>query len=371
MASRQARKTASAKPTLAGLRAQIDALNLDLLRRLNERARLCVEVGRLKRADGTPIYQPGRVREVIDRMLAANTGPLVAEHVRAIFTEIMSACVALEADLRVAFLGPEHTYSHQAALRQFGSSVMMVPEPSFAEVFQALENGRAELGVVPVENSTDGGIRLTLDLLIDTPLAIVGEILLPIRHALLSRDGDRGAIRRIVSHQESLAQCRGYLAANYPRCELEAVASNALAAKRAAEDPSCAAIASVKAAAAYGLKVIAENIQDLAQNTTRFVVIGKHPAGRTGSDKTSAVFAVRHKVGALHEVLGLFARNAVNVSKIESRPMRSRAWEYLFFVDLSGHREDPKLKRALKALERKTLFLKVLGSYPEARPPAE
>jgi len=371
MRSRPARKTDSTRPTVAELRAQIDAINLDLIRLLNDRARLCVEVGRLKHSDGTPIYQPGRVREVIDRVLAQNTGPLAGEQIRAIFTEIISACTALEQDLRVAFLGPEHTYSHQAARRQFGSSAVFVPEASFAEVFQALENGRADLGVVPVENSTEGTVTLTLDLLIDTPLAIVGEILLPIRHALLSRSGDRGAIRRIVSHQQSLAQCRGYIAANYPGCELEAVASNALAAKLAAEDPSLAAIAAVEAAAAYGLKVVAENIQDLAHNATRFVVIGKHPVGRSGADKTTIVFAVRHKVGALHEVLGLFARNAVNVSKIESRPMRSRPWEYLFFVDLAGHREDPKLKRALAALERKTLFLKVLGSYPEARPLAE
>ncbi len=371
MRSRPARKTDATPPTLVDLRAQIDAISLDLIRLLNERARLCVEVGRLKHSDGMPIYQPGRVREVIDRMLAQNTGPLTSEHVRSIFTEIISACMALEQELRVAYLGPEHTYSHQAAIRQFGSSAMFVPEPSFAEVFQALENGRADLGVVPIENSTEGSVTLTLDLLIDTPLAIVGEILLPIRHALLSREGDRGAIRRIVSHQQSLAQCRSYIAANYPGCELEAVASNALAAKLAAADIACAAIASVDAADAYGLKVIAENIQDLAWNTTRFLVISKHPVGRSGADKTTAVFAVPHKVGALHEVLGVFAGNAVNVSKIESRPMRSRPWEYLFVVDVAGHREDPKLKRALGALARKTLFLKVLGSYPEARPLAE
>jgi chorismate mutase/prephenate dehydratase len=221
--------------------------------------------------------------------------------------------------------------------------------------------------VVPVENSTEGSVALTLDLLIDTSSVIVGEILLPIRHALISREGDPGAIRKIVSHQQSLGQCRGYLEANYPRCELEAVASNAFAAKLAAEDPALAAIASIQAAEAYGLKAIAENIQDLAQNATRFLVIGKHPVPRTGADRTTALFAVRHAVGALNEVLGLFARNSVNVSKIESRPMRSRQWEYLFFVDVEGHRDDPRLKRALKAAERKTLFLKVLGSYPVAR----
>src|SRR5271157_1846106 len=367
MPKRPAKKTGSPGATLEQLRARIDQINLELLRLLNDRARLAAEIGGRKRSDGMSIYQPGREREVIERMLTQNAGPLSGQQVRRIFTEVISAYRALEHELRVAFLGPEHTYSHLAALGHFGASAAFVPEGSIAGVFQALENGRADLGVVPVENSTEGSVTLTLDLLIDTPLVIVGEILLPIRHALLSRDGDRGAIRKIVSHQQSLAQCRGYIAANYSSCELEAVASNAFAAKLAAEEPGLAAIASINAGEAYGLKVIAENIQDLAQNATRFLIIGKHPVARSGADKTTALFAVRDKVGALHEVLGLFARNSVNVSKIESRPLRSRPWEYLFFVDLAGHREDPRLKRALAALERKALFLKVLGSYPEGR----
>jgi len=201
-------------------------------------------------------------------------------------------------------------------------------------------------------------------------LVIVGEILLPIRHALLAREGDRRIIRTILSHQQSLAQCRGYLAQAYPGCETQAVASNALAARRAAEDPSCAAIASARAASAYGLKVIAENIQDVADNTTRFLIIGNSPSERSGRDKTSVLFAVPDRVGALYHALGLFERNSINISKIESRPMRSRPWEYLFFVDLGGHRDEPRLKRALGALGRKALFLKVLGSYPEGRPAA-
>jgi chorismate mutase / prephenate dehydratase len=371
MPSRPANKTGGSKPAVEKLRAQIDAINLRLLSLLNDRARLAGEIGRVKQSDGAQIYQPGREGEVIARMLAQNAGPLTDRQIRRIFTEIISACRAMEHELRVAFLGPEHTYSHEAAVRHFGSSPTLVPEGSIAGVFQALENGRADLGVVPVENSTEGSVTLTLDLLIDTPLVIVGEILLPIRHALLSGSRDRAAIRKIVSHQQSLAQCRGYLAANFPNLEIEAVASNAFAAQRAAEEPAYAAIASVNAAEAYGLRIIAENIQDSAQNTTRFLIIGGHPVAKSGADKTTALFAVADRVGALHEVLGLFARNAVNVSKIESRPLRSRPWEYLFFVDLEGHREDPRLKRALKALERKTLFLKVLGSYPEGRSVAE
>ncbi len=335
---------------------------------MSERAGLAQEIGHLKRGDGAQIYQPVRERAVLDKLIENNPGPLSDEHVQRIFTEIISACRALEHELRVAYLGPEHTYTHQAALGHFGASAAFVPQSSIPAVFQALDNGWAELGVVPVENSTEGSVTTTLDLLIDAPLLIVGEILLPIRHALMSLPGKPAEIRRIYSHQQSLAQCRGYLAANYPHCEQEALSSNAMAAKRAAEEPSSAAIASAEAAAAYGLKVIAEGIQDSAQNTTRFLVLGKHPVPRSGADKTTVLFAVADKVGALNEALGLFSRNGINMSRIESRPMRSRPWEYLFFVDLKGHREDAKLKRALTALGRQTLFLKVCGSYPEARP---
>ncbi len=353
--------------SLERLRAQIDEINLKLLRLISERARIVQEVGQFKQANGAAIYQPAREREVIGQMLARNPGPLSGEQLRRIFTEIISACRALEREIRVAYHGPEHTYSHEAARLHFGQSAVFAPQSSIPAVFQALENERADFGVVPVENSTEGSVTLTLDLLIDTPLAIVGEILMPIRHALLSLTGEPAAIQRIVSHQQSLAQCRDYLAANFAHCEQEAVASNAFAAQRAAEDPSCAAIASVAAAEGYGLKVVAENIQDVAQNLTRFLVMGKHAAGRSGADKTSVLFAVAERVGALHDALSVFARNSINLTMIQSRPQRERPWEYLFFADLSGHRDDPRLKRALGQLERRALFLKVLGSYPEGR----
>ncbi len=367
MASRAAKRSDPNAASLDHLRRRIDALNRELLRIVSERAELAAEIGRLKKSDGAAVFNPAREREVLERMVAENPGPLGADHIRRIFIEIISACRALEHVQRVAFLGPEHTYSHEASRARFGSSVEFVPQESIAAVFQAIENGRAEYGVAPVENSTEGSVTLTLDGLIDTPLVIIGEILLHIRHALSSRDGDPKSIRRIVSHQQSLAQCRGYLAAKYPHCELEAVASNALAAQRAADDPGCAAIASVAAAEAYGLKLIAENIQDVAQNTTRFLVIGAEPVERTGADKTTVLFAVADRVGALYQALSLFAKNSINISKIESRPLRSRPWEYLFFVDFAGHRDDPRVKRALTALARKALFLKVLGSYPEGR----
>jgi chorismate mutase / prephenate dehydratase len=367
MPSRSARKAETEPPSIENLRARIDEINLKLLSLISLRASLATEIGRLKHTGGEVVYQPARERAVIEKMLAENPGPLDAAAIKRIFTEIVSACRALEHAPRVAFLGPEHTYSHEAARTRFGGSVEFVPEPSIAAVFQAAETGRADFAVVPVENSTEGSVTLTLDLLIETPLVIIGEILLPIRHALASRSGDRTAIRKIVSHQQSLGQCRGYLAANFPGCELEAVASNAIAARRAAEEPSVAAISSVAAAEENGLCIIAENIQDLASNATRFLVMGKQPVERSPADKTTVLFAVTDKVGALYEALSLFARNAINISKIESRPLRSRPWEYLFFVDMTGHRDDPRLRRALQALARKTLFLKVLGSYPEGR----
>jgi chorismate mutase/prephenate dehydratase len=250
---------------------------------------------------------------------------------------------------------------------RFGGSIELVPQPSFASVFNEVENERADFGVVPVENSTEGSITLTLDLLIDTPLVIIGEILLPIRPSIMSVSGNPDEVTKIIAHQQLLAQCRGYVTANFPKVETEAVASNGLAAQMAAKQSSIAAIASAAAGEAYGLKTIAANIQDLASNTTRFLVMGHRATDRSGTDKTTALFAVADRVGALNEALNLFARNSINISKIESRPLRSRPWEYLFFVDLMGHREDANLARALRALERKALFLKVLGSYPEGR----
>ena len=367
MSSRVAKKASPEPPSIETLRARMDEINVKILRLVSLRASIATEIGRLKHNDGVVVYQPAREREIIEKMIAENQGPLTDEQVKRIYVEIISACRALEHEPRVAFLGPEHTYSHEAARMRFGSSIELAPVESFAAVFQAVENGRADFGVVPVENSTEGSVTLTLDLLIDTPLVIIGEVLLPIRHSIMSLSGDASAVRKIVSHQQSLAQCRGYISANFSHCETEAVASNAVAARRAAEDGSIAAIASRAAGEANGLKVIAANVQDLAANTTRFIVMGPRAVERSGKDKTTLLFAVADRVGTLNQALNLFARNAINISKIESRPLRARPWEYLFFVDVMGHRDDPKLARALKALERKALFLKVLGSYPEGR----
>jgi len=352
-------------------RVRMDRINLEILKLLSERASHANEIGRIKQSSGVAVYLPAREREVIEGMVAANPGPLSSDHIARIYTEIISACRALEHVPRVAYLGPEHTYSHEAARGAFGGSVEFAPQASFAAVFQEVQNGRADFGVVPIENSTEGQVKENLDLLIDTPLVIISEILQPVRHALMSLDGDPSKVRRIVSHQQSLGQCRGYLSSNFADRELEAVASNALAAQRAAQDASLGAIASRAAAEAYGLKVIAENIQDLAQNTTRFLVIGTRGVPKSGRDKTTILFAVPDKVGALNTALNMFAKNKINISKIESRPLRGRSWEYLFFVDLEGHRDDPRVKRALTALKDRTLFLKVAGSYPEARSAAD
>jgi chorismate mutase/prephenate dehydratase len=367
MSSRIARKAAPEPPSLETLRARMDEINLKILRLLSARGSVAMEVGRLKHHEGGEVYQPVRERAIIEKMVAENPGPLTDEQVKRIYVEIISACRALEHEPRVAFLGPEHTYSHEATRIRFGSSIQLMPLESFAAVFQAIDNGRADFGVVPVENSTEGSVTLTFDLLIDTALVIVGEVLLPIRHSIMSLSGAAAEVKRIVSHQQSLAQCRGFISANFPKCETEAVASNALAAQRAAADGSTAAIASKAAGEAYGLKTIAANVQDVAANTTRFLVMGTRPVERSGGDKTTLLFAVADRVGTLNQALNLFARNAINISKIESRPLRARPWEYLFFVDVMGHRDDPKLARALKSLSSKALFLKVLGSYPEGR----
>ena len=378
MARAASKALASVGESLGDLRRRIDQINLQLVELLSERAQVAQAIGRLKQAGGSPVVQPWREREVLQRVAAHNRGPLTAEHLQRIFVEIISACTALEQPVRVAYLGPEHTYSHEAARTRFGASAGFEPQPSIAGVFQAVENGRTDLGVVPVENTSEGSVGLTLDLLIDTPCAIIAEILLPIRHAIMSREGDPAKIQRVLSHQQSLGQCRNYLAAHYPHCELEAVASNAFAAKRAAEDASVAAICSAAAAGAYGLVVIESNIQDVAQNTTRFLVLGKggvsdcHRAARgqrpaSGADKTSLVFAVPERAGALHAALSLFAREKINLTMIQSRPQRERPWAYTFFVDLQGSRENERVKRALRALDRQALFLKVLGSYPEGR----
>lgn len=358
---------------LARLRARIDDLDDRLLILLNERARLAQEVGHLKLSNGEeggPIYRPEREAQVVRRLQEANAGPLPGEAVERLFREVMSACRALEQPLTVAYLGPVGTFSEAAAVKQFGLGTHGLPVASIDEVFKAVELGQAQFGVVPAENTTEGAIGRTLDLLLATPLTICGEVAVRVRQNLLRRvdSGQAGlsGIRVVYSHAQSLGQCAGWLNANLPGVERIAVASNAEAARLAAEDPEAAAIAGERAAEQYGLAVIAPGIEDAAGNTTRFLVLGKDAAAPSGKDKTSLAVYARNKPGALLELIEPFARLGVGLCKLESRPAKSGSWEYVFFIDLDGHGQEARVAEAIQEAARHALSLKVLGSYPAA-----
>jgi chorismate mutase/prephenate dehydratase len=354
--------------TIAALRRQIDRIDDRVLALLNRRARLAQSVGTAKARTHATVFAPVRETGVLDRLVRMNRGPLSAAHVNAVFREVISASRSLEQPLRVAYLGPRATYTHLAATAQFGSSVEYVPAGTIAEVFHDVENGRAHLGVVPVENSTEGGVSHTLDLLVDSPLSICAELSIPVRHCLLARSGmSLARVRRVVAHPQALPQCRGWLATHLAGIPLLEAPSNAAAAERAARERGTAAIAAEAAAGTYGLTVLAHGIQDDAANTTRFVVLGSSDSPKpSGDDKTSLVVSVRDEVGVLAKLLGPFARHAIDLIKIESRPLRERPWEYYFFLDLRGHRREPRIERALAAVARRALRAKVLGSYPAA-----
>ncbi|MFM7140857.1 MAG: prephenate dehydratase [Alphaproteobacteria bacterium] len=374
--SRKPARTAAARPApdraaLARLRARIDRIDDSILRLLVERFRVVEDVLRAKQRSGGAVYRPLREHLQLDRLeglAAADGGPLSADAVRAVFGEILSASRALQGSPRVAYLGPEGTFSERAARAQFGSAARLVPVASIPEVFAAVERSRAQLGIVPIENSTEGMVGPTLDALVSSPLRIVAERGLAVRQALLSRSSDLRRIRRVVSHPQSLAQCRDWLSRRLPDVATIEVASNAAAAARAARSPSTAAIASRDAARRYGLQVLAEDIQDAAHNVTRFVVLA--PPGfavEAGADKMSILFSVRNRPGALFRALEPLARARVDLCKLESRPMRGRSWEYLFFVDLRGAIEGSRVRTALAAMERECILFKVLGAYAEAR----
>ncbi len=356
--------------TLDALRAHIDRIDDKLLKLLNERARYVIEIGERKRRNSAPVYVPAREKHILSRLLKENTGPLDAARIRPIFREIIAACLSLEQPLRIACLGPFGTYSHQAVIEQFGTQTEIVPVASISDVFDEVEHHRVDYGIVPVENSTEGVVAATLDRFIDSPLTIKAEAQLRIEHCLLSRSGRPDRIRTIVSHPQSIAQCRNWLRQHYPRIPLVEAASNAAAAERARRETSVAAIAGRIAADLYGLQIIAANIQDLANNYTRFLVLGRDGVGRpSGDDKTSMLLSTAHRAGALYSVLQPFADNGVSLCNIESRPLKGRAWEYVFFLDMVGHREDPHVAKALVDVANRCLFSKVLGSYPAALRP--
>lgn len=347
-------------------RTRIDDIDGQLLRLLNQRAGLAVEIGRTKREAGAPIHVPEREQEILDELLRLNEGPLTAEAVRAIWTEILSASRSLQQPVRVAHLGPLATYSHLAAVRHFGGSAEYIPVRGIPDVFVEVERGGADVGVVPIENSTEGTVNHTLDGLIDSELLISGEILLEIHHYLLSRARELDELKQVFSHPQGLAQCRAWLDRNLPHAQTVEVASTAGAAERALEDGASAAIASELAGRIYGLPTLRERIEDYAQNVTRFLVVGRWAVGPTGRDKTSILLSVRHEVGALYKVLEPLAAAGCNLTKIESRPTRRRPWEYVFFIDFDGHQADAATQDVLKAVRDRCLFVKVLGSYPVA-----
>jgi len=349
------------------LRAQIDDLDDQILALLNRRATVAMEVGRYKTRHAQTFYVPSRERAIYERLTAANPGPFPGEAVRKVFREIISASLALEEPLKVAFLGPKATFTHVAAMQQFGLSAQLVAQKGIPQVFEEVGRNRAEFGVVPVENSNEGVVSHTLDMFMESDLKINSEILLEISHDLLTQSGSLQGIERICSHPQALAQCRGWLEENLPDIPLVDVASTALAAQMAAEDAGVAAIASEAAGNLYGLQVAKKKIEDHPNNFTRFLVIGRSMPKPTGKDKTSIMFSVKDEPGILYRMLEPFSSRKINLSKIESRPMKRKAWEYIFFLDMEGHLEDGPIAEALEDLKQYCQFIKVLGSFPRGR----
>lgn len=356
-----------ADPTLEQLRERIDALDEKIQALLNERAGCAQQVAEAKRSEDpdTVFYRPEREAEVLRLVRERNQGPLSDDEVVRLFREIMSACLALEQPLTIAYLGPEGTYTQAAALKHFGHSVQLKSLAAIDEIFREVEAGSADFGVVPVENSTEGAINHTLDMFIRSPLKICGDVELRIHHQLIANSGSLDAVKSVHAHQQALAQCREWLDANLPGVERVAVSSNAEAARQASGDKTLAAIASDAAAETYGLEILATNIEDDPNNTTRFLVIGDESVGRSGNDKTTLMATVHNKAGALYALLEPISQHGVSMTRIESRPSRMSKWDYVFFVDVEGHRDDDNVAAALKELEARASMLKVLGSYPK------
>ncbi|MFT3779875.1 MAG: prephenate dehydratase [Ottowia sp.] len=353
---------------LARLRVQIDSLDAQLLTLLNQRARVAEEVGELKRLEGTPFFRPDRVAQVIAKVQATNPGPLLNQHVASIWREIMSACLALEVPQRVAVLGPGGTFTEQAAVEYFGSAANLIRCVSFDEVFHATAAGTAQFGVVAVENSTEGVVARTFDLFLHSPAHIVGEVSLLVRHNLLRQTTGLEGIEVVLAHPQALMQCQGWLSAHLPQAERRAVSSNAEGARLAAGNPAWAGLASERAAAQFGLHIVAHAIQDEAYNRTRFAVIClpqtlamPAPSGR---DCTSLVVSVPNKPGSVHDMLTPLKKHGVSMTRFESRPAKSGQWEYFFYIDIAGHPSEPHVKAALEELRSLCAFYKVLGAYP-------
>ncbi|MFA6544118.1 MAG: prephenate dehydratase [Limisphaerales bacterium] len=351
--------------TIPEHRKAIDALDSKLVALLNERTRHVLGIGEIKRKAGEEVYVPARERQVFQRIAKKNLGPITDASLRAIYREIMSSALALEKSMSIAYLGPEATFTHQAAIQRFGSSLFYVAQKTITDVFNEVAKGRADYGVVPVENSTEGVVTHTLDMFVDSDLKIVSQIVLPISHCLVSKSR-RDQIKKLYVHPQSLAQCRAWVHKSLGGAEIVETSSNARSAELASKEKHSAAIAGLLAAEKYNVPVLEHDIQDNAANATRFLVLGRKCSPPTGHDRTSLMFSIADQVGALHRSLAPFRKYRINMTKIESRPSKRRAWEYYFFVDCDGHSSEGKVAKAIAQLSAQCSFVKVLGSYPNA-----
>ncbi len=349
--------------SLEELRKRIDALDAEILGLLNERANCAIEIGRIKKSNNAACYVPEREKAIFEKLKRQNPGPLPDKAVKAIYREVISAIRALERPITVAFLGPKHTFSHMAALRIFGSTADYHPVASVSDIFTEVERGRIDYGVVPVESSMGGGVSDTLDRFVISDLKIINEILLHVSHNLLA-NCSLDEIAKVYSKDQSFVQCRNWLKANLPNADLIATSSTAEAARIAEGEPGAAAVASKLAAEAYGVNILVERIEDAPHNYTRFFLIGHQMAKRTGHDRTSVLISTKDRPGALYDLLMPFAGAGINLTRIESRPSRKKAWEYVFFVDMFGHVDDPGVRQALDEVGENANELKVLGSFP-------
>jgi chorismate mutase/prephenate dehydratase len=346
-------------------RQAIDKLDAHIIRLLNERTRHVLQIGELKLKAGQQIYAPEREMIVLSRICKLNPGPISNESLRAIYREVMSSALSLEKSMTIAYLGPEATFTHQAALQRFGSSLRYSAQKTIADVFAEVSRHRADYGVVPVENSTEGVVTHTLDMFVESDLKIVAQVILPIQHCLLSLT-KKGQIKKLFGHPQTLAQCRRWLQINLPHIEVIETSSNARSAELATKEKHSAAIAGQVAAERYGLRILEVDLQDNSHNVTRFLVLGHQCSPPTGHDRTSLMFSIADQVGALHRALAPFRRYRLNMTKIESRPSKRKAWEYFFFVDCDSHMNDRRMARAIEQLSEHCNFVKVLGSYPNS-----
>lgn len=352
---------------LTQLRVKIDEIDKQIQKLINDRANIAVEVSKEKIKSDHNIkhfYRPEREAEIFEKIKKCNQGPLSDEKILLIFREIMSACLALESPLKVSFLGPEGTFTQQAAFKHFGQSIDAQPHNTIEAVFRSVELNQSDFGVVPIENSYEGAVGSTLDNLQQSSLKICGEVQIPIHHYLMAKN-ENEKIERIFAHPQALAQCKMFLRENYPKATLESISSNAVGAQKAMNEPNCASIAPEIASFIYGLKIIAGNIQDGSKNSTRFLVIGNYECDSSKEDKTSIVFSASNKPGSLYSMLKPFEKYQINMNKLESRPSKTEQWSYIFFVDVDCHKQNENFKKAIKEIEEQQNFIKILGSYPK------